>query len=326
METALTRAKFDELTRHLVDMTMEPVQQAMADSGLTPASLSKVLMVGGSSRIPAVQEAVRRFTGKEPFKGINPDECVAMGAALQAGVMGGEVKSLLLLDVTPLSLGIETVGDVYAKIIERNSSIPIQRSQIFTTAASFQTAVDVHVLQGERPVASQNKELGRFRLDGIRRAMRGVPQIEVTFAIDTNGIVNVSARDLGTGRQQNITITSSSNMSREEINRAIHDAEMYAAEDAKKKEEAEMQNRVDNLIYQAETVMKKLSREDKIRMQELVKAAKKALKEKNPAAVRNACTDLERALQAAGQTVWNADATASAQDGVYDSTYEPNDK
>ena len=326
METTLTRAKFDELTRHLVDMTMGPVQQAMADSGLTPASLSKVLMVGGSSRIPAVQEAVRRFTGKEPFKGINPDECVAMGAALQAGVMGGEVKSLLLLDVTPLSLGIETVGDVYAKIIERNSSIPIQRSQIFTTAASFQTAVDVHVLQGERPVASQNKELGRFRLDGIRRAMRGVPQIEVTFAIDTNGIVNVSARDLGTGRQQNITITSSSNMSREEINRAIHDAEMYAAEDAKKKEEAEMQNRVDNLIYQAETAMKKLSREDKVRMQELVKAAKKALKEKNPAAVRNSCTDLERALQAAGQTIWNADATASAEDGVYDSTYEPNDK
>ncbi|MDO4371083.1 MAG: molecular chaperone DnaK [Clostridia bacterium] len=326
METTLTRAKFDELTRHLVDMTMGPVQQAMADSGLTPASLSKVLMVGGSSRIPAVQEAVRRFTGKEPFKGINPDECVAMGAALQAGVMGGEVKSLLLLDVTPLSLGIETVGDVYAKIIERNSSIPIQRSQIFTTAASFQTAVDVHVLQGERPVASQNKELGRFRLDGIRRAMRGVPQIEVTFAIDTNGIVNVSARDLGTGRQQNITITSSSNMSREEINRAIHDAEMYAAEDAKKKEEAEMQNRVDNLIYQAETAMKKLSREDKVRMQELVKAAKKALKEKNPAAVRNSCTDLERALQAAGQTIWNADAAASAEDGVYDSTYEPNDK
>ena len=315
METTLTRAKFDELTRHLVDMTMGPVQQAMADSGLTPASLSKVLMVGGSSRIPAVQEAVRRFTGKEPFKGINPDECVAMGAALQAGVMGGEVKSLLLLDVTPLSLGIETVGDVYTKIIERNSSIPIQRSQIFTTAASFQTAV-----------ASQNKELGRFRLDGIRRALRGVPQIEVTFAIDTNGIVNVSARDLGTGRQQNITITSSSNMSREEINRAIHDAEVYAAEDAKKKEEAEMQNRVDNLIYQAETVMKKLSSEDKMRMQELVKAAKKALKEKNPVAVRNSCTDLERALHAAGQDIWNADATASAEDGVYDSTYEPNDK
>ena len=325
MEMSLSRAKFDELTRHLVDMTMGPVQQAMADSGLTPAALSKVLLVGGSSRIPAVQEAVKRFTGKEPFKGINPDECVAMGAALQAGVMGGDVKSLLLLDVTPLSLGIETVGDVYAKIIERNSTIPIQRSQIFTTAASFQTAVDVHVLQGERPIASQNKELGKFRLDGIRRALRGVPQIEVTFAIDANGIVNVSARDLGTGRQQNITITSSSNMSREEINRAIHDAEVYAAEDARRKEEAEMQNRVDNLIYQAESIMKKLSKDDKQRMNELVKEAKKALKSKDPAAVRNSCMDLERALTAAGQSVWNTDAKPSDSDGVYEASYEPAD-
>ena len=325
METMLTRAKFDELTHHLVDMTMGPVQQAMSDSGLTPRDLSKVLLVGGSSRIPAVQEAVKRFTGKEPFKGINPDECVAMGAALQGGVMTGEVKSLLLLDVTPLSLGIETVGDVYAKIIERNSTIPIQRSQIFTTAASFQTAVDVHVLQGERPIASQNKELGRFRLDGIRRAMRGVPQIEVTFSIDANGIVNVSAKDLGTGRQQNITITSSSNMSREEINRAIRDAEVYAAEDAKRKEEAEMQNRVDNLIYQAETVMKKLNRDDKQRMTALVKEAKRALKSKDPAAVRNSCQELERALTSAGQAVWNSDATASSDDGVYDATYEPTD-
>ena len=325
MEMSISRAKFDELTRHLVDMTMEPVQQAMADSGLTPAALSKVLLVGGSSRIPAVQEAVKHFTGKEPFKGINPDECVAMGAALQAGVMGGEVKSLLLLDVTPLSLGIETVGDVYAKIIERNSTIPIQRSQVFTTAASFQTAVDVHVLQGERPIASQNKELGRFRLDGIRRAMRGVPQIEVTFSIDANGIVNVSAKDLGTGRQQNITITSSSNMSREEIERAIHDAEFYAAEDAKRKEEAEMQNRVDNLIYQAESVMKKLSKDDKRRMTELVKEAKKALKQKDPVAVRNSCMDLERALSAAGRSVWDADAKPSEDDGVYDVSYEPTD-
>ena len=325
MEVSLSRAKFDELTRHLVDMTMGPVQQAMSDSGLTPANLSKVLLVGGSSRIPAVQEAVKRFTGKEPFKGINPDECVAMGAALQAGVMGGDVKSLLLLDVTPLSLGIETVGDVYAKIIERNSTIPIQRSQIFTTAAPFQTAVDVHVLQGERPIASQNKELGRFRLDGIRRAMRGVPQIEVTFSIDANGIVNVSARDLGTGRQQNITITSSSNMSREEINRAIRDAEIYAAEDAKRKEEAEMQNRVDNLIYQAEAIMKKLSREDRQRMTALVKEAKHALKAKDPVAVRNSCLELERALSAAGQSVWNAEAQPSEDDGVYDASYEPVD-
>lgn len=326
METSLSRAKFDELTRHLVDMTMGPVQQAMSDSGLKPSDLSKVLLVGGSSRIPAVQEAVRRFTGKEPFKGINPDECVAMGAALQAGVMGGDVKSLLLLDVTPLSLGIETVGDVYAKIIERNSTIPIQRSQIFTTAASFQTAVDVHVLQGERPIASQNKELGRFRLDGIRRAMRGVPQIEVTFSIDANGIVNVSAKDLGTGRQQNITITSSSNMSREEINRAIRDAETYAAEDARRKEEAEMQNRVDNLIYQAESVMKKLNREDQQRMSALVKEAKHALKQKDPVAVRNSCMELERALSAAGQSVWDANAQPSDDDGVYDATYTPTDE
>ena len=324
METTLSRAKFDELTRHLVDMTMGPVQQAMADSGLKPADLSKVLLVGGSSRIPAVQEAVKRFTGREPFKGINPDECVAMGAALQAGVMGGDVRSLLLLDVTPLSLGIETVGDVFAKIIERNSTIPIQRSQIFTTAASFQTAVDVHVLQGERPIASQNRELGRFRLDGIRRALRGVPQIEVTFSIDANGIVNVSARDLGTGRQQNITITSSSNMSQDEINHAIRDAETYAAEDAKRKEEAEMQNRVDNLIYQAESVMKKLSHDDRQRMSALVKDAKRALKSKDANAVRNSCMELERALSAAGQSVWS-DAAPNQEDGVYDAEYEKRD-
>ena len=324
METTLSRAKFDELTQHLVDMTMGPVQQAMADSGLKPSDLSKVLLVGGSSRIPAVQEAVKRFTGKEPFKGINPDECVAMGAALQAGVMGGDVRSLLLLDVTPLSLGIETVGDVFTKIIERNSSIPIQRSQIFSTAASFQTAVDVHVLQGERPIASQNRELGRFRLDGIRRALRGVPQIEVTFSIDANGIVNVSARDLGTGRQQNITITSSSNMSQEDINRAIRDAQTYAAEDAKRKDEAEMQNRVDNLIYQAESVMKKLNREDRQRMSALLKDAKHALKSKDPNAVRTSCTELERALSAAGQSVWS-DAAPNQDDGVYDAEYKKDD-
>lgn len=326
MEFSISRAKFNDLTRHLVDMTMEPVQQAMADSGLTPAALSKVLLVGGSSRIPAVQDAVKRFTGKEPFKGINPDECVAMGAALQAGVMGGEVKSLLLLDVTPLSLGIETVGNVYAKIIERNSTIPIQRSQIFTTAASFQTAVDIHVLQGERPIASQNKELGKFRLNGIRRAMRGVPQIEVTFSIDANGIVNVTARDLGTGRQQNITITSSANMSREEIDRAIRDAEMYAAEDARHKEEAEMQNRADNLIYQAESIMKKLNKEDKRHMTELIKNAKKALKQKDPAAISDACMELERALNAAGQSIWSTDAKPSDDDGVYDAHYEKTDE
>lgn len=247
LETNLTRAKFDELTRHLVDATMGPVQQAMADSGLRPTDLSKVLMVGGSSRIPAVQEAVRRFTGKDPFKGINPDECVAIGAALQGGVLGGDVKSLLLLDVTPLSLGLETVGNVFTRIIDRNTTLPVQHSQIFTTAASFQRAVDIHVLQGERPIASENKTLGKFRLDGIRRAMRGVPQIEVTFSIDVNGIVNVSAKDLGTGKQQAITITNSSNLSQAEIDRAMRDAEAYAAEDAKRREEAELNNRADNL-------------------------------------------------------------------------------
>ncbi len=324
METTLSRAKFDELTRQLVDATMGPVQQAMADSGLRPSDISKVLMVGGSSRIPAVQEAVKRFTGKEPFKGINPDECVALGAAVQGGVMGGEVKSLLLLDVTPLSLGIETVGDVYAKIIERNSTLPIQRSQIFTTAASFQTAVDVHVLQGERPIASQNKTLGKFRLTGIRRAMRGVPQIEVTFSIDANGIVNVSAKDLGTGNRQDITITSSTNMSQDEINRAIRDAEIYANEDAQRKQEAERQNHVDNLVYQAETVMKKLNREDKHRMQALVKEARQALKDKDAAAIERACENLENALRAAGQNIWQ-DTNASEEDGVYDATYESTD-
>lgn len=322
METTLSRAKFDELTRHLVDATMGPVQQAMADSGLRPSDISKVLMVGGSSRIPAVQAAVKRFTGKDPFKGINPDECVAMGAAIQGGVMGGEVKSLLLLDVTPLSLGIETVGNVYAKIIERNSTLPIQRSQIFTTAASFQTAVDVHVLQGERPIASQNKTLGRFKLTGIRRAMRGVPQIEVTFSIDANGIVNVSAKDLGTGNQQAITITGSTNMSQEDINRAIRDAEIYAAEDAKRKEEAELQNHVDNLVFQAETVMKKLNKDDKRRMQDLVKEAKHALKAKDQFAIKKACEDLENALRSAGQNIWQ-DSDASSDDGVCDATYEP---
>jgi len=239
--------------------------------------------------------------------------------------MGGEVKSLILLDVTPLSLGIETVGDVFARIIDRNSTLPIQRSQIFTTAASFQTAVDVHVLQGERPIASQNKTLGRFKLTGIRRAMRGVPQIEVTFTIDTNGIVNVSAKDLGTGRQQAITITSSSNMSRDEINRAIRDAEVYAAEDAKRKAEAERQNHVDNLVFQAETVMKKLNKEDKKRMQELVKNARQALKSNDSYALERACEDLENALKSAGQNIW-ADSRASDEDGVYDATYEPADK
>lgn len=324
METTLSRAKFDELTRHLVDATMGPVQQAMSDSGLKSSDLSKVLLVGGSSRIPAVQEAVKRFTGKEPFRGINPDECVALGAALQGGVMSGEVKSLLLLDVTPLSLGIETVGDVYARIIDRNTTLPVQHSQIFTTAASFQRAVDVHVLQGERPIASENKTLGRFKLDGIRPAMRGVPQIEVTFSIDANGIVNVSAKDLGTGKQQAITITNSSNLSREEIERAMRDAEQYAAEDARRKEEAELFNRADNLAYQAEMVSKKWKHDDKKRMQEMVKELKRAQKAKDRQGVLDACERIEQALAAAGSEVWNAEAKAD-DDGVYEATYEPTD-
>lgn len=324
MEMTLSRAKFDELTRHLVDATMGPVQQAMADSGLKPSDLSKVLMVGGSSRIPAVQEAVKRFTGKEPFKGINPDECVAIGASLQGGVMGGDVKSLLLLDVTPLSLGLETVGNVFTRIIDRNTTLPVQHSQVFTTAASFQRAVDIHVLQGERPVASENKTLGKFRLDGIRPAMRGVPQIEVTFSIDTNGIVNVSAKDLGTGKQQQITITNSTNLSREEIERAMRDAETYAAEDARRKEEAELQNRADNIIYQAETVMKKLSKDDKRRMQDLVKELKRVQKAKDRLEIERACESIEQALAAAGQNIWDNQAKPG-DDGVYDSTYESSD-
>ncbi len=322
MDLSLTRAKFDELTRHLVDSTMGPVQQAMADSGLRPSDLSKVLLVGGSTRIPAVQEAVKHFTGKEPFKGINPDECVAIGAALQGGVLGGDVKSLLLLDVTPLSLGIETVGNVFSRIIDRNTTLPVQHSQIFTTAASFQRSVEIHVLQGERPIASENRTLGKFRLDGIRRAPRGVPQIEVTFSIDANGIVNVSARDLGTGKQQAITITNSSNLSQREIEQAMRDAETYAAEDARRKEEAELENRADNLVQQAEFAMKKLSREDKRRMQDLVKELHRARKAKDRPAILRACEEIERALSAAGQTIWNSDAQPN-DDGGYDATYEP---
>lgn len=296
MDVPLSRAKFDELTAHLVDLTMEPLRQAMSDARVSSSDLSKILMVGGSSRIPAVQEAVKKLTGKEPFKGVNPDECVAMGAAIQAGVLCSEVKSLLLLDVTPLSLGIETVGGIFTKIIDRNTTLPIQKSQIFSTAANFQTSVDVHVLQGEREVASHNKTLGRFRLDGIRRALRGIPQIEVTFSIDVNGIVNVSAKDLGTGKEQNITITASSNMSKEEIDKAVREAQQFAAEDARQKEEENSKYRAEQLIYQAESAMKKMKKEDKALLEEPLKRVKQALRGKNKAELIAACGELESIL------------------------------
>ena len=256
LDVTLTRAKFNELTGHLVDATMGPVRQAMSDAGLKPSDLSKVLMVGGSSRIPAVVEAVKNFTGNEPFKGINPDECVAMGAALQAGVLTGDVKGLLLLDVTPLSLGIETLGGVCTKIIDRNTTIPTHKSQVFSTAADNQPSVEVNVLQGEREFARDNKSLGVFHLDGIAPAPRGVPQIEVTFDIDANGIVKVSAKDLGTGKEQNITITASTNMSKEDIDKAVKEAEQFAADDKKKREEVDIRNGADQMVFQTEKMLK----------------------------------------------------------------------
>ncbi len=255
LDLTLTRAMFNELTADLVDKTMGPVRQALADSGLSVGQIDKVLMVGGSSRIPAVQEAVKKITGKEPFKGINPDECVALGAAIQGGVLGGEVEGLLLLDVTPLSLGIETMGEVSTKIIERNTTIPTKKSQVFTTAADNQTSVEVKVLQGEREFSRDNKLLGVFHLDGIAPARRGIPQIEVTFDIDANGIVNVSARDKGTGKEQHITITSSTSMDKKDIERAVKDAEKYAAEDAKRREEVDIRNNADQVVYQTEKLL-----------------------------------------------------------------------
>ena len=259
LDITLTRAKFNELTADLVEKTIAPLNQAMSDAGLRASDIDKVILVGGSTRIPAVQEAVQKVTGKEPFKGINPDECVAVGAAIQGGVLGGDVKDVLLLDVTPLSLGIETLGGVFTRLIDRNTTIPAKKSQVFSTAADGQRSVDVHVLQGEREMAQYNKTLGRFQLDGIAPAPRGVPQIEVTFDIDANGIVHVSAKDLGTGHEQNITITASSNMSEDDIKQAVKDAEQYAAEDKKRKEEVETINQADNLIYQTEKTLKEMN-------------------------------------------------------------------
>ena len=296
LDVTLTRAKFNELTGHLVDATMGPVRQAMSDAGLKPSDLAKVLMVGGSSRIPAVVEAVKNFTGSDPFKGINPDECVAMGAALQAGVLTGDVKGLLLLDVTPLSLGIETMGGVCTRLIERNTTIPVKKSQIFSTAADNQTSVEVNVLQGEREMAAANKSLGRFHLDGIAPARRGVPQIEVTFDIDANGIVNVSAKDLGTGTEQHITITSSSNMSKEDIERAVKEAEQYAAEDAKIKEKVEIRNQADQLVYQAEKTLgevgDKIPESEKAPVQAGLDKLKETLKGEDTDAIKAATEEL----------------------------------
>ena len=294
LDVTLTRAKFNELTHHLVEKTTGPVKQALSDSGLQPSDISKVLLVGGSTRIPAVQDMVKSLVGKEGFKGINPDECVAIGAAIQGGVLSGDKGGIVLVDVTPLSLGIETLGGVCTRLIERNTSIPTRKSQVFSTAADNQTSVEVNVLQGEREMAAYNKSLGRFHLDGIAPARRGVPQIEVTFDIDANGIVNVSAKDLGTGKEQHITITASSNMSKEDIDKAVKEAEMYAAEDAKRKEEVEVRNQGDQMVYQTEKTVEelgdKLGANEKAEVESKLSALKQALTGTDTAAIK-AATD-----------------------------------
>ena len=316
LDLTLTRAKFDQLTAHLVEATAGPVRQAMSDAGLSGSDISKVLLVGGSSRIPAVQEMVKKLTGKEGFKGINPDECVAIGAALQGGVLVGDVKGLLLLDVTPLSLGIETMGGVMTKLIERNTTIPAKKSQTFTTAADNQTSVEVHVLQGEREMAQYNKTLGRFNLDGIAPARRGVPQIEVTFDIDANGIVNVSAKDLGTGKEQHITITSSTNMSKEDIDKAVREAEQFAAEDAKRKEEVDVRNQADQMVYQTEKTLEdmkdKIDAGDKANVEAELNKVKEALKGTDVEAIKSATEALTKAFYTVSEKLY---AQSGAQPG-----------
>ena len=338
LDLTLTRAKFNELTSDLVEKTMGPVRQALSDSGLKIDEINKVLLVGGSSRIPAVQDAVKSLTGKDPFKGINPDECVAIGAAIQAGVLGGEVEGLLLLDVTPLSLGVETMGGVMTKIIERNTTIPTKKSQIFSTAADGQTQVEVNVLQGEREFARDNKQLGLFKLDGIAPAPRGIPQIEVTFDIDANGIVNVSAKDLGTGKEQKITISSSSNMSKDDISKAVQDAEKFAAEDKKRREEVDQKNEAENLCYAVEKLLKdsgdKVEEADKTDLNAKAASLKESINANNLEEMKSKGEELQKAMYAVSEKLYKAAAPqqgaeqqgAPAQDAngnpVYDAEYK----
>ena len=327
LEATLTRAKFNELTADLVEATMGPVRQAMSDSGLQTSQIDKILMVGGSSRIPAVNDAVKKFVGKEPFKGINPDECVAIGASLQAGVLGGDVKGLLLLDVTPLSLGIETMGGVNTRVIERNTTIPTKKSQIFSTAADNQTSVEVNVLQGEREMAAANKSLGRFHLDGIAPARRGVPQIEVTFDIDANGIVHVSAKDLGTGKEQHISITASSNMSKEDIDKAVKDAERFAEEDKKRREEVDTRNEADQMVYQCEKILSeegdKFDESDKSELQSKIDALKNALTGQDINLIKNEKEALTQVFYKISEKLYQQ--AQQAQGGPQQGGFNPND-